>query len=82
MKRKKFTAIIKQIDQWWIGWVMELPGVICQEKTLEELKERLREGISLVEEWDEQHKFAEAKWSDKQAFVSDGENYQTEILTA
>ena len=39
--KKEFTAIIKQEDDWWVGWIEEVPGVNCQEKTYEELKETL-----------------------------------------
>jgi predicted RNase H-like HicB family nuclease len=38
----KYTAVIKQDDGWWIGWVEEIPGVNCQEKTKEQLMETLR----------------------------------------
>ena len=34
-----YTAITKQDGKWWIGWVEELPGVNCQEKSREELLE-------------------------------------------
>lgn len=37
-----YTAIIKKTEQWWIGWIEEIPGVNCQEKTREELLESLR----------------------------------------
>lgn len=37
-----FTAITKQDGDWWIGWVAEVPGVNCQERTREELLESLR----------------------------------------
>ena len=36
-----YTAIIKKEDNWWVGWIVEIPGVNCQEKTYEELKETL-----------------------------------------
>jgi predicted RNase H-like HicB family nuclease len=32
-----YTAIIKQDGDWWIGWIEEISGVNCQEKTREEL---------------------------------------------
>jgi len=32
-----YTAIIKQDGDWWIGWIEEVPGVNCQEKSCEEL---------------------------------------------
>ena len=37
-----YTAVIKQRNQWWIGWVEEVPGVNCQESTKEELLESLK----------------------------------------
>ena len=37
-----FTAIVKQSGPWWIGWIEEIPGVNCQERTREELLETLR----------------------------------------
>ena len=46
---KRYTAIIKQNGQWWIGWIEEIPGVNCQEATkeerLESLQETLREAL-------------------------------------
>jgi predicted RNase H-like HicB family nuclease len=36
-----YTAILKQDGDWWIGWIEEVPGVNCQEKTREELLESL-----------------------------------------
>ena len=45
----EFTAIIKESDGWWIGWIEEIPGVNCQEESREELivslKEVLQEAI-------------------------------------
>ncbi len=38
----KYRAVIKKDDDWWIGWVEEIPSVNCQEKTKEELLETLR----------------------------------------
>ena len=40
----KYRAIIKEVDDWWIGWLVDLPGVNAQEKTKEELMEALRIG--------------------------------------
>ncbi len=42
-----YTAIIQQRGDWWIGWIEEIPGVNCQEKTREELLNTLR--IALLE---------------------------------
>jgi len=38
----EYTAIIKQDGDWWIGWIEEVPGVNCQERSHEELMESLR----------------------------------------
>ena len=40
----KFRAMIKKSDTWWIGWLVDLPGVNAQEKTREELLESLKIG--------------------------------------
>ncbi len=37
-----YTAVIKQEEDWWIGWIEEVPGVNCQEKSREELVETLK----------------------------------------
>ena len=37
-----YTALVKQNGDWWIGWIEEIPGVNCQERTREELLETLR----------------------------------------
>lgn len=41
----EYTAVIKQDGAWWIGWIEEVPGVNCQEKTQEELIESLRDAL-------------------------------------
>ena len=41
-KPQSYTAILKQRGPWWIGWIEEVPGVNCQERTREELIETLR----------------------------------------
>jgi predicted RNase H-like HicB family nuclease len=38
----QFTAVIKQENDWWIGWVEEVPGVNCQERSEQELIESLK----------------------------------------
>ncbi len=37
-----YTAVVKREDEWWIGWIEEVPGVNCQEPTRDELLETLR----------------------------------------
>ena len=43
--KSHYTAIIKQNKDWWIGWIEEVPGVNCQEKSREQLLESLRETL-------------------------------------
>jgi predicted RNase H-like HicB family nuclease len=43
--KSKFTAVIKQDEGWWIGWVLEIPGVNCQGKTRAELRRNLRSAL-------------------------------------
>jgi len=43
--KREFTAVIKQEKGWWIGWIEEVSGVNCQERTREELLSSLREAL-------------------------------------
>ena len=38
----QYTAIVRQSGVWWIGWIEEVPAVICQEATRDELLESLK----------------------------------------
>jgi hypothetical protein len=33
----KYRAFVKKSGEWWIGWLIDLPGVNAQEKTKSEL---------------------------------------------
>ena len=41
----KYTAVVQQHDEWWIGWVEEVPGVNSQGRTREELLENLHDAL-------------------------------------
>jgi len=43
-----FTAIFEKANDWYIGYVEELPGANTQGRTLEEVRENLREAIELI----------------------------------
>ena len=47
----QYTAVLKKDNDWWIGWIEEVPGVNCQEHSredlLETLKVTLREALEL-----------------------------------
>ena len=38
----ELRAVIKQSEGWWIGWLLDIPGVNAQEKTRNELIQSLR----------------------------------------
>jgi predicted RNase H-like HicB family nuclease len=40
----KYRAVIKKVDDWWIGWLIDLPGVNAQERTKSELIKSLEIG--------------------------------------
>lgn len=64
-----YTAIVQQRGDWWIGWVAEVPGVNCQERTrealLESLRLTLREALELNRE---------------DAIASAGEGFQEDVI--
>jgi predicted RNase H-like HicB family nuclease len=64
-----YTAVIKQDGGWWIGWVEEVPGVNCQEKTREELIETIK--VTLREALD---------FNRLEALAAAGMNYQEEKI--
>ena len=44
---QKYKAVVKEDAGWWIGWVEEIPGVNCQERSREALLETLK--VTLAE---------------------------------
>ncbi len=65
----KYTAVIKQDGDWWLGWIEEIPGVNCQEATHDELIETLK--ITLKEALD---------FNREEALSNAGLNYQEELI--
>jgi len=57
---REFTAIIKRDGDWWIGWIEELPGVNCQERSREELRKSLRDALREALEMNRRDALAEA----------------------
>lgn len=49
-----YTAVTKQDGNWWIGWIEEVPGVNCQERSREKLLANLRASLSEVLEFNRQ----------------------------
>ena len=42
MATQQYTAIVKEDNGCWTGWIEEVPGVNCQENSREELLETLK----------------------------------------
>jgi predicted RNase H-like HicB family nuclease len=38
----EYRAVIKKSNDWWIGWMVDVPGVNAQEKTKKKLLESLK----------------------------------------
>ena len=47
-----YTALIRQSDGWWMGWILEVRGVICQERTRSELLNTLQITLREILEFD------------------------------
>lgn len=56
-----YTAITKQDGEWWIGWIEEIPGVNCQERTQDELLFSLRTTLTEALEFNRQEALAAAE---------------------
>lgn len=65
----EYTAVVKKEGDWWVGWIEEVPGVNCQERTHEELLESLRETLKEALELNRQD-----------ALASAGANYREEKI--
>jgi predicted RNase H-like HicB family nuclease len=67
--KSEFTAVVKQVEEGWIGWIEEIPGVNCQEATHDELLVSLRETLMEALEFNRQ-----------EALAAVGSNYQEELI--
>ncbi len=44
----RLTAVFEKVDDWWIAYVEEIPGVNTQGRTLKEARENLEEAVKLI----------------------------------
>jgi predicted RNase H-like HicB family nuclease len=65
-----YKAIMKKRGDWWIGWIEEIPGVNCQERTREELVDSLRVTLREAIEFNRQD-----------ALQAAGSGYSEEVLS-
>ena len=45
---EKFSAVFEQVNDWWIGYVEELPGANTQGRSLNEARENLKETVQFI----------------------------------
>ena len=50
-----YTIVIVKSENWYAGYVKELPGAHSQGKTVEEVKENLKEAIRMILESNYRH---------------------------
>ena len=50
----EYTAIMQRDGDWWIGWIAEVQGVNCQERTREELRASLASALEEAIEFNRQ----------------------------
>jgi predicted RNase H-like HicB family nuclease len=70
VRKNGYTAIVKEVEGWWIGWIEEIPGVNCQEKTRAELLKSLRATLKEALEFNRQD-----------ALKAAGKNYREESIS-
>ncbi len=58
--KTEYTVVVKQQDDWWVGWVEEVPGVNCQEKSYDELMKTLKATLQEALEFNRQEALAAA----------------------
>ncbi len=80
-----YTALIRQSEGWWIGWILEVRGVTCQERTRSELLDTLQITLREALEFDTpkasrrtKSEVEEVKASDISEFGIQGASHQTE----
>lgn len=82
---QSYTALIRETEGWWIGWILEVRGVTCQERTRSELLDTLQITLREVLEFDgpevshlTESEVEEVKASDMLEFGDHGTSDQTE----
>lgn len=53
-----YKAVLRNDGDWWIGWIEEVAGVNCQERSREELLESLRVTLREALEFNRQEAIA------------------------
>ncbi|HEV7798873.1 MAG TPA: hypothetical protein VGO73_11985 [Pyrinomonadaceae bacterium] len=64
-----YKAVLRNEGDWWIGWIEEIAGVNCQERSRQELLESL--GVTLREALD---------FNRQEAIAAVGPDYEEELI--
>jgi hypothetical protein len=64
-----YKAVVRNDGDWWVGWIEEIAGVNCQERSREELLESLR--VTLREA---------LEFNRKEAIAAVGPDYEEELI--
>lgn len=82
---QSYTALIRQSEGWWIGWIQAVRGVTCQERTRDELLDTLKITLREILEFEApevslrtENETEEIKASDLLEFGIRGPSHQTE----
>ena len=82
---QSYTALIRQTEGWWIGWILEVRGVICQERTRSELLDTLQITLREILEYETsevslrtENEVEKIKTSDILEFGDHGASHQNE----
>ena len=55
--RRDFTLIIVKEDEWYAGFIKEVPGANTQGRSIEEVQENIKEALEMVLEFNAKHMF-------------------------
>ena len=64
-----YRAVVRKDGDWWIGWIEEIAGVNCQERSREELLKSLK--VTLQEA---------LEFNRKEAIDAAGSDYEEELI--
>ena len=64
-----YRAVVRNDGDWWVGWIEEIAGVNCQERSREELLESLRETLREALEFNRE-----------EAIAAVGPDYEEELI--
>ncbi|HEY3025409.1 MAG TPA: hypothetical protein VGJ55_04570 [Pyrinomonadaceae bacterium] len=64
-----YKAVVRKDGDWWIGWIEEITGVNCQERSREELLKSLK--VTLREA---------LEFNRKEAIDAAGSDYEEELI--